>query len=635
MSFQKAQTLHGAGRLDKAEPLYRTFLQQSPDDESGLFWLATLLTHRGKFAEALPLYERALVHSPESPDTNLGMSICLIGLSRFLEAEITLRFVTETDPTSPEPHYYLGTALYRQGYIGEAEREYREALRLKPDLLEALLNLCELLKTQKRVAEADVLTRQIAVLKANQGKDKPFTLPKRAGIKNESTADLFTRAEKQTTEKDFEGVLKTLKRVKPPIEKPEIYALMANAFHSLRRYPETEEAARQALKLDSRNVMALNLLGNALIQRGQYEEAIEPLSLVARLRPDVAEYALNLGYALMGSGRMERGIAATKRALELRPDYPNALSNLMRLQLVSGDYEEGWKTADRMLSENELNVRQLSVPQWDGSKQNDKTLFLHMTEGFGDNLQFVRYLPMAAERVESIVLESYSQLLPLLKRTPGYDTIVERTHANRDTSGTAFDLHLKLYDLPRVFRTTLDTIPAPVPYLFADQEKVAHFGGLFEGVKGRKIGIVWAGRPTFINDHNRSIHLSDYALLSELSLIEDVHFYSLQFGEKAGETQTPPPGMNLTDLSPDIETFDDTAALMENLDLIISVDTSSAHLAGGLGKPVWTLLPFICDWRWGTNSETTPWYPTMRLFRQPSPGDWESVLQKILQELRA
>ena len=253
-----------------------------------------------------------------------------------------------------------------------------------------------------------------------------------------------------------------------------------------------------------------------------------------------------------------------------------------------------------------------------------------MTEGFGDNLQFARYAKMAHERVGRVVLESYDELYGLMERVEGYDQLVRREHANRPPEGLELDLHLKLYDLPRVFRTTIETIPTETPYLFASEERVEKWKARLAEEKRFKVGLVWGGRPTFSNDRNRSMSLKDFAPLGD---VENVAFYSLQKGERAVEAKSPPDGLQITDLSDELNDFDDTAAVLNELDLLISVDTSPVHLAGGLGRPVWTLLAFLNDWRWGVDSETTPWYPTMRLFRQKRMGDWTDVMERVREEL--
>jgi hypothetical protein len=255
-----------------------------------------------------------------------------------------------------------------------------------------------------------------------------------------------------------------------------------------------------------------------------------------------------------------------------------------------------------------------------------RSLLLHTEQGLGDAVQFIRYLPLAAQRGARIIIECQAELQRLFQTMSGnYQTVV------RGQPLPAFDLHCPLLSLPWVFGTNLASIPNDVPYLHADAEDAGRWQDRLGGHCALlKVGLAWAGKPTHQNDRNRSMKL---ARLAPLGQLPGVHFFSLQKGTAAAEAKAPPAGMELVDWTEELKDFADTAALIANLDLVIAVDTAVVHLAGAMGKPVWTLLPFASDWRWLLDRADSPWYPTMRLFRQATPGDWDGVIRRVAAEL--
>jgi hypothetical protein len=255
-----------------------------------------------------------------------------------------------------------------------------------------------------------------------------------------------------------------------------------------------------------------------------------------------------------------------------------------------------------------------------------RTILLHAEQGFGDVIQFIRYLPLVEQRGGRIIVECQAELQRLFQTTAERCQIVIRGQPL-----PAFDLHCPLLSLPRAFGTALANIPGTEPYLQADAEQVGRWQrrlGEFDSMV--KVGLAWAGSPTHKKDRNRSMKL---ARLAPLGQAPGVRFFSLQKGATAAQAKTPPPGMDLVDWTEELKDFADTAALIANLDLVIAVDTAVVHLAGAMGKPVWTLLPFVPDWRWLLEREDSPWYPTMRLFRQNSWGDWDSVITRVADAL--
>jgi hypothetical protein len=257
-----------------------------------------------------------------------------------------------------------------------------------------------------------------------------------------------------------------------------------------------------------------------------------------------------------------------------------------------------------------------------------KRLLVHYEQGFGDNIQFIRYLPMVKRRGGTVICE---MLPPLAGLLAGFAGIDELTYASAERApATEFDLYVPLLELPRIFGTTMGTIPAGVPYLHADPAKVEYWRRCLAG-RAFRVGIVWAGKPVHTEDRARSCHVRDFLRLSK---IPGLRLFGLQKGIAAGQAKDLAGKIALTDLGGDLNDFTDTAAVIENLDLVISVDTAVLHLAGAMGKPAWAILPCSPDWRWMLERADSPWYPTMRLFRQRSCGDWDDVFQRVSEELQ-
>jgi FKBP-type peptidyl-prolyl cis-trans isomerase 2 len=364
-------------------------------------------------------------------------------------------------------------------------------------------------------------------------------------------------------------------------------------------------------------------LGVAFNEKGKFDEALSCFQRVLQLKPDHAGAYYSLGNTLVAKGQFNDAMQSYKKAIEINPGHADAQWSLGLINLRLGNFEEGWKGYEwRWELKDVMPKRDFSQPLWDGHDISGRTILLHAEQGFGDTLQFIRYAPLVAQRGAKIVVECQKELVSLLKDTDGVSRVIARGEELPD-----FEVHCPLLSLPLVFGTKLKTIPAKIPYVNTDPALVRKWRSKIEQDKSAvKVGLVWAGNPKLKFGHSRSCPIGTFSKLAQRS---DVVFYSLQKGEAEGQAKNPPEGIKLIDTSEEIHDFSDTAAIIKNLDLVISIDTSAAHLAGSLGKPVWVLLPFVPDWRWMTTREDSPWYPTMRLFRQPAAGDWESVINHI------
>jgi hypothetical protein len=330
-----------------------------------------------------------------------------------------------------------------------------------------------------------------------------------------------------------------------------------------------------------------------------------------------------MGVAFDRIGHSAEAVASYRQALRLRPDYADAHLDLGLALLSMGDFTAGWEEYEWRWRTRRVMRRDFAQPQWDGSPLNGRTLLIHAEQGLGDTVQFLRYVPLVRDAV--IILEVPPALARLVE---GLDGVKQVIPAGAALPG--FDLHAPLLSLPRLFRTTPETIPNRTPYLQFNDPARTRLWNTRTGQPGAfRVGIAWAGSAANSNNRTRSMRLADLAPLGDTP--GGVSFFSLQKGPAVQERA--PARLAITDLLADTHDVRDTAALVLNMDLIISVDTFVAHLAGALGKPVWTLLSFAADWRWLRARDDCPWYPQMRLFRQSYPGDWQPVVERVVHTL--
>lgn len=367
-------------------------------------------------------------------------------------------------------------------------------------------------------------------------------------------------------------------------------------------------------------------LANAYRGLDRFDEAVEAYQRAIRIRGDFPEAHNNLGDVLKASGKVSAAIAAYEEAIRLSPDRPEPHWNRALAFLAQGDFERGWV-------EYEWRHRRACVIQrpgivWDGQSLEGKTILLHAEQGLGDTIQFVRYLPMVAAMGGRIVLECQPELCRLLGGSTNPSAV-----RPSDQPPPGFDVRCPLMSLPRIFGARIDSIPCKIPYLKPAAALVDKWGKILgPRTEARRVGLVWAGHPDHQYDRKRSMTLSD---LAPLAAIGGVEFYSLQKGPATRQAIDPPAGMNLKDHTAMLSDLAETAALIANLDLVICVDTAVAHLAGAMGQPVWLLLAFSPDWRWMLGRCDSPWYPSMRLFRQKSVGDWRGVMGEVCRNLVA
>jgi len=574
------------GRMEDGRDLLGQVFRLDPNHAPALSTLGDALAVKGEHEGALAAFQRPVALRPLDADLHGKLGVALSKLSRFSEAETAYRRALALDPNLMQPRFNLATSLAGQGRLTEAEQTYRDVIARDPHHQGAWINLGNLLSDQNRPKEAVAAFRE--------------------ALKHER--------------RDRDGLVSA--------DGP-VVALtnLAGCLRELGELDEALDACQCGLSLDPDYVPALTNLGIILDAQGRSEESVTAYRRAVTVDPAYAQGHANLAVGLRVTGAMDEALAASHRAVALDPDDPLIRFNhahvlLMNGQLASGFEELRWGKRCKGWSQG---YPDLAEPEWQGEAFAGRTLLLYAEAGFGDTMQFVRYLPMVAAKGGSIVLQVQPPLVPLLRANANVTVVALGEPLPR------FDLHLPLIGLPRVFGTRLDSIPAAIPYLRADSAKLSQWRGTLDDKTSLRVGVVWSGNPRHKGDRLRS--LAAEKLLPRL-VMPDVKLYSLQKDLRAADAPALAAlGQGIVDLAPLLADFSDTAAAVAALDLVIAVDTSVAHLAGALGRPVWLLLPYALDWRWMRDREDTPWYPSMRLFRQPAPQAWDDVIARVSAEL--
>jgi len=389
--------------------------------------------------------------------------------------------------------------------------------------------------------------------------------------------------------------------------------------------PHAEACMRRAVRIDPHNAAWLNNLALILKEDGRREEAVQAWEQAMRLNPKHTGALLNLGITRFDQRRLDEAADLLEAALKLQP-LPEAAWHLGLVYLLQGRYRDGFALYEARFAVRGSRPKDYPQPVWDGAPAPEQTLVVYHEQGLGDTIQFARFLAAARARVGRLLFVCQAPLCRILADLPGVDVIVESESAAERELALSADLQVSLLSLPHLLGVTLEDLPGVERYVGPDPAHVQHWQARMADDWGLRVGIAWAGNPVNPRDRERSCALADLAPLSQ---VDGVSLYSLQKGHGSEQTAD-----FLVDFTSDIHDLADTAALISNLDLVITVDTAVAHLAAAMGKPVWTLHSKHCDWRWLTDRADTPWYPAMRLFRQATDGDWAPVVNDVAAALR-
>ncbi|MGO9597639.1 MAG: tetratricopeptide repeat protein [Isosphaeraceae bacterium] len=405
----------------------------------------------------------------------------------------------------------------------------------------------------------------------------------------------------------------------------EVWNNLGASLSTLRRPEEAEPCLRQALHLEPDYAQAHNNLGNVLAAQGRLDDALVCYHQALAIDPYYYEVHDHIGLALQAQGRLTEAVAHFDQALLRMPEFAQGHMNRAVAWLQMGDFARGWKEYEWRWRCPEHRMRPAVQPLWDGGPLVGQTILLRAEQGLGDAIQFIRFAPLVKARGGRVVASCSRALTRLLATCDGLDAVVPE-----DDADPPFSCHLALMSLPRVLGSTLETIPGATPYMTADRTLVAKWRQELLRHEGVRVGIAWQGNPDHKKDRQRSFRLAQFEVLARLP---GVRLFSLQKGFGTEQLGAAAGRFPIIELGSRLHDLMDAAAVIANLDLVIAPDTALAHLSGAIGVPIWVALPYAADWRWMPGRDDTPWYPTMRLFRQRRWGDWDEVFARIAREL--
>lgn len=609
-----AQALEKLNDTDSAIAHYSAYLEGNPEDAFAGVALLNVLLRLQKFDQALALADTSTLAAASMLSVRFTFAHAMQQSGRL---DLAIRFyekVLEIDVAHEESLINLGLALYAKGENNEAVTYLRHASMLTPQHPVAHLGLAAALFNVGELADAIISARRaVEIAPGNidaclllgdilrcQGKFSDAAAQFRAALDIESATD----TQRAATQRKLGEVLLTMKQAD------------AAVLH-----------LRKAVAHASRDGQAQLLLGSALIQSGRCTEAIEVLQQMIDTEPRAVPAHTLMGSALAELGRYSEARAAYEQALALEPDYVDAKASHGLLCLLLGDFERGWEGYRHLTRQTGmLALPDFARPLWlNDADLSGKSILLFADQGMGDAINFARYIEKIAAQCSEIYLAVQAPLVSLMRSLRHRVYVVDK---NEPLPAT--DFFCPLAQLPLAFGTRLDTIPAGGPYLYPPPERAAYWQDKLRAYSAPRVGLVWSGNSVFTGDHDRSI---PFQLMAQTLSESACSFFSVQKDPRPGDADALRSAHQIVDLGPSLTDFAETAAIIENLDLVVTVDTSVAHLSGAMGKKVWIMLPFSPDFRWLLDRDDSPWYPSARLFRQGSKGDWAAVLQQVASAL--
>ncbi len=568
-----ATILQSQKRLDEAISSFKVALTIDPEYPQALHGLGTAYSAQGKFEKALECYDRVLQARPDHIGARINKGLLYYDHDRFMEAASCYQEVVLKDPDTPAIHLYLANAYRKMSLYLKAIKHYQLHLRLKSDSWDGISNLGESYLELGRNREALDCYRKL--VKKNPESDQAWN---NLGICQQATRDLKS----------------------------------------------AQESYLKATRLNPDEPRYYNNLGKLFLEKDCHEQALHCFEAALYRKRDYSEALVNLGVVHLEKLDHGTALRCFQNVLRMQPGNQYALWHRSLLRLRLGFLLRGFKDYEIRTQSNFLSLRHrnFNQPLWDGAPNSNRVLLIHAEQGFGDSIQFARFLPLVKDRVLKLYLECHDSLQRLFSQFLPAEQIF---HPGETLP--KFDCHCPLPSLAHVFSTELTTIPSAGGYLKASRETKPGLKNLLQvdSYPLLRVGIVWAGNPSHRNDLRRSCAMENYLTLLGVA---GTRLYSLQVEDKPHRLKTI---LNypIKDLSPVLNDFEDTAQAIQHLDLLISVDTSVAHLAGAMGCPTWLLLPYSPDWRWLLDREDSPWYKSMRIFRQNSPGDWHELFSRV------
>lgn len=598
-------------RLDEALASCDRALAIKPDYPDARINRGNILRELGRLDEALDSFDKALAIDPGNPDTHNNRGVVLQELKRWDDALASYNKAFGIKPDYAAAYYNRGNVLQELGRGDDALASFDKAIAINPNHANAYNNRGNVLRSLKRWTEA--LTSY----------DKALAI-------NPSFAEAY---------KNRGVILHDLKRLNKAVasydkalainpNSADAYNCRGVALQGLKRPDEALVSYDKALAINPDFADAHNNRGNALGELQRPDKALVSYEKALAINPNFADAYNNRGVTLQSLKRLDEALASYDRALAIKPDYATAYHNKSFLLILTGKYLEGWTLYEWRLRADDAEGRYDIFPQlaWRGVQDiRGKKLLLQAEQGLGDVIQFCRYLPWVCTLGAELIVEVPRSLLALASTLDCPMSLVEK-----GTRLPEFDAYCPIASLPYVFRTTIETIPAKIPYLFADATKVQRWRQKLGSKERFRVGLAWSGAEKHKNDKNRSIRLEEFLALTN---VPSVDWHSLQKEYRQPDFELLKRHPEIRQHQGGLHDFSDTAALAECMDLIISVDTGVAHLAGAIGKPVWILLPFSPDYRWMLDREDTAWYPTAKLYRQAKLNDWQNAIARVRQDL--
>ncbi len=679
--LQRAVKLHQTGERQKARELYGEILQVDAENVDAIHLTGVLNLQEGQNEQALEFLERAIKLSPRAVNVLTNLGAVQRRLGKIDDAIETYKKALANDPNHAESYHNLGVALKAAAGFDEAIKCFRKALELKPGYSEAIKSLAQLEIQSGDWAKAIVTSEQVAKenpkdataqlrlaecrMRLRQYQDAIKNFDAVLAVEPDHITALNGKGLAQKSLKSYQEAAKTLKRVLE-IEEKNFPAMcnLGTVFQGLKQYDDAIQLYRRAIEIRPDSAEAHNNLGGALKEKGELEAAMDACRRALELKPTLASAHCNLAASHQLKGQFDEAIDLYKKALDLNGDMHEALMGLgsvfaqmgtlaqarkwysralffkpdhqeARLYrgiigLLDGDYETAFSDYEARLELIEAKKRIFKVPRWNGDRLENETLLLHSEQGLGDTIQFIRYAKYAKDLGAKVVVECQRPLLPLLARVDFVDQLV----AQGDKL-PPFSKYCPMLSLPGLFYPKLDSFPCDVPYLTPDPHLVQKWRDKIEALGPNRVGLAWQGNPDFKQDKFRSIPLTQFQGIIDADCLTPV---SLQKGfgsEQIDNLDCKDKLVQLGEIDADEGAFMDTAAILQHLDLLVTSDSAIAHLAGALGIETWLILPFAPDWRWRLETESSDWYPSMKLYRQHAFNDWDGIMAEVLSDLQA
>ena len=659
--FNQALALHRKGQLVQARTLYEEILHAQPEHIEALRLLGLIDFHSGNYTRAIDLFDKAIALKPDYAETYYNRGMVLEHLGQSDAALASYDKAIELNPAHAESYFNRGHTLMSLGRLEAALASYNKVIELKPDLAAAHFNRGHVLRVldqpQAAIASydraitlrpdhAEAYYIRGQVLRAlNQPQAALASYDRAIALRPDHAEAYANRGHVLQEFRQFDTALSSYDKaiaLQPGFAKA--YANRGIVLQALAQLDAALASYDKAIDLNPELADVYVNRGNVLRDLDQLEAAVANYDQAIALQPDLAEAYSNRGNVLRDLKQVEASLSSYDRAIALKPDYVEANLSKSHVLLLAGDLKQGWALYKWRWEKDEFRyyLRYSRHPRWAGDDiPVNKNILLHSEQGIGDAIMFASCIPDLMQQVASCVLLCDPRLVPLFSRS--FPSIIaigqskDPDHMKSEMAAYATDVDMAIGDLPSYFRSSWTDFPTRSSYLLADEQRRQFWlGRLASSGEGLKVGISWRGGKKTIERSRRSTILEQW---QHVCSVPGVHFINLQYGDCQAELQEAHRqyALNIHDW-PDVDPLkdlDDFAALISTLDLVISVDNSTVHMAGALGTPVWVLLPYVPEWRWLLERDDSPWYASVRLYRQPAAGVWASVFDRIATDLQA